>query len=538
MEYLNYLNEGPVAIKEVISSLQPKGVIPSPKYVKIPYLNYSLWPFQQRVLSRIVGDTLIVGLPTGLGKTYLAGAYLYLKSVKKPIRVLFLVPTVPLGVQQTLFARNMLNVDEAYFISGSIPPQIRRENRVWNAPFIVTTPQTFCNDFLSRFSSLLNDAKRSENPIRVLAEGLREKEFRFPFDVVIADECQRYIGETDGYSILLACKACGTQILALSATPQLHAPQRLSELQIIFDKIQVFTVDNPEIRRHIPERILHVVRVTPQESLLKAYRALDRVIRDFSRRINRLYGAGHSKKNCSEHSLCMQLMAVKGLKLKLVEGGASSVLKYKTWKFPELRSPLKDFNGMSAYQLFLRAFHENFNHKISAALVLLNQMKFEKAIVFAETVETVRQLGLMLQDRFGMDSVSILVGKGYMSMEQQASALLQFKERAKILVSTSVGEEGLDIPSADVEIWLDPPSNPKQWIQRFGRILRQPGDKKFASTYALVTTRTHEKTKLLSVKRQTEEYYKFTQKIVYKRFKWPARLPLGQLRLTEFLGEA
>jgi ERCC4-related helicase len=65
-------------------------------------------------------------------------------------------------------------------------------------------------------------------------------------------------------------------------------------------------------------------------------------------------------------------------------------------------------------------------------------------------------------------------------MEQQATALLQFRERARILVYTSIGEEGIEIPSVDLEVWLDPLSNPKKWIQRFSQILRQPGDKKVA----------------------------------------------------------
>lgn len=41
-------------------------------------------------------------------------------------------------------------------------------------------------------------------------------------------------------------------------------------------------------------------------------------------------------------------------------------------------------------------------------------------------------------------------------MERQASALLQFREKARILVFTSIGEEDRDIPTADIEVWIDP----------------------------------------------------------------------------------
>ncbi len=56
-------------------------------------------------------------------------------------------------------------------------------------------------------------------------------------------------------------------------------------------------------------------------------------------------------------------------------------------------------------------------------------------------------------------------------------------------------------------MWVDPPNNPRKWIQRFGRILCQPGDKNVARIYALVSMRTHEKRKLLSVMKRTEKVY-------------------------------
>jgi superfamily II DNA or RNA helicase len=73
----------------------------------------------------------------------------------------------------------------------------------------------------------------------------------------------------------------------------------------------------------------------------------------------------------------------------------------------------------------------------------------------------------------------------------------------------------------------------KKWIQRFGRILRQPGDKEYAKTYALVTLGTHERGKLLSVKRKTEEFYGFTQELAAKPYLKP--LPKGQKAIAQFM---
>jgi len=532
-KYLNYLENSPQSIRRLVEKLSPIKTIEREERVKISK-NYDLWPFQKDILKRVLNynKSLIVGLPTGLGKTYLAGAYLEELSRNNGIRVLFLVPSVPLGVQQTLFAREKLNIERAYFISGAIAPDRRKALNVWKAAFIVTTPQTFSNDHLYPFKTILRELREEREPLENLKEYLDAAEFKFPFDIVIADECQRYIGETDGYSILLAAAACKVKILALSATPQLHSPKRLIELRKIFDDIEVFPIESPEIKRYIPKRLLYIVRIPTPKKLQKTFTVINRIIGKIEREIAEKYGSEHLKKHCDKHSECKKRMMLKLLNFRMMENGASSVIEYGTWRIRELRSPIEDLDGKSILKVFREALRECYNHKIEAAMKILGREKFQKAIIFAEGVETVRQLGRKLQENLGMDNVAILVGKGYMTIEQQASALIQFKEKARILVTTSVGEEGLDIPTADIEVWIDPPSNPRKWIQRFGRILRQPSGMKIARIYALISMRTHERNKLLSVMRKTEKIYGFTQKVIYKNLK---NIEVGQTSLTSFL---
>lgn len=471
-------------------------------------------------------STLILGLPTGLGKTYLAGAKLKKDSKDKPIRVLFLVPSVPLGVQQTLFASEKLGVD-AFFVSGALSPKYRRSLRVWNNSYVVATPQTFYNDVLSQQDRLIGNSRKQEDPIEYLKDEIND----FPFDIVVADECQRYIGETDGHAILLAARASGKKILALSATPQLHNPERLRELERIFKEIRTFSVDDPDIKRHIPDRLLVLEQVNPPSTLLRVYRSLGKLISAYSFRIRKRHGPGHSR-YCNKHPLCRALLAIRMLRMRLMEDGASSVKDYKTWGFRDLRNKRKELDGKTIYKVYQEALKEHTNHKLDASEAILQREIYNKAIVYIESVEGAKELAGRLQKRYGMGDVACLVGKGDMSMDQQSSALLQFREKASILVSTSVGEEGLDIPTADLEVWVDPPSNPRKWIQRFGRVLRQPGEKKVARVYAIVTKGTHEKGRLLSVKKEVEDTYSFTQRMEVNNLRV---LNEGQKRLSEYL---
>lgn len=529
--YLNFLDTSPYSTNALAYNLAPLERIEHEQRISVREMNYALFPFQQRILERIKGDALVVGLPTGLGKTYLAGAFIARESLKEPKRVLFLTPSVPLGVQQTLFARRMLNIKDAYFISGSTPPEKRRELKVWNAGYIVTTPQTFANDFLVEYEKNLREAKKSKNPVEYLRKSLGD--LKFPFDILVADECHGYIGETDGYSILLLAKACGTKILALSATPLLHSPARLDELKRIFGQIEVFSIEDPDIRAFIPKRSITLVRIFVPQKLLLIYEQLAKVIKVYRDKVKVAYGQQHLRGFCKKHPLCITLLALRVMRMRLVEDGASSVVNYGIWRVRELREPLKELGGKSTYEVYREALKQSFNHKFLATEEILRRKDFEKAIVFVESVEGAKQLGVILQGVYGVEEIAVLVGKGSMTMEQQTSALLHFKERAKILVCTSVGEEGLDIPVADLEVWMDPPSNPKKWIQRFGRILRQSEKKRVANIYALVSMMTHERKKLLGVMKKVERVYGFTQELREEALN--RVLEKGQKELTHYM---
>lgn len=61
-EYLDYLDESTHSVRLITSSLAPRAPAPHPENVEIPWLGYTLWPFQRQILSGLCESTLILGL--------------------------------------------------------------------------------------------------------------------------------------------------------------------------------------------------------------------------------------------------------------------------------------------------------------------------------------------------------------------------------------------------------------------------------------------------------------------------------------------
>jgi len=504
-DYLRWLEEN-TPYEDMIRSLQPRER-QAFRAITVRLTDYQLYPWQGRFLARISGrPTYMLGIPSGLGKTYIAGAWL--ARLGRPVRVLFLVPTLALGVQQTLFARQHL-LAEAYLVTSEMPPSERRELEVWNAPFVVATPQVFYNDNLKDFEGELEEAREFPDPddaFAYLSEVFGSEGWHFPYDVVIADEAHNYIGQTAGHSVLLAARSFpGVKILGLSATPQLHDRRRLRELKRVFPDIRPAPGD---LWRDVPPRKLYVCWVDPPPGVLDLYKCLLAKARELEREAKRRYGPDHRPSECLDHPLCRFSKLVKRAAMALAECGHTALVGHKLWKYPSLSRPPPGFKK-SPKEMFEDILASGIpNHKFAAAERVLKCAGADKAIVFANSVSTALELGASLQAGMGVEDVAVLVGKSRMSMKHQARALLHFKTKARVLVATSVAEEGLDIPAADVEVWLDVPGNPRVLVQRAGRLLRPKGGRS-VSIYALVTRGTHEGRKLKSVIKAAEKHYGF-----------------------------
>jgi ATP-dependent RNA helicase DeaD len=114
------------------------------------------------------------------------------------------------------------------------------------------------------------------------------------------------------------------------------------------------------------------------------------------------------------------------------------------------------------YQLMLVRRNER-EHAIINALLESNS---KSALVFCHTREAVRHLTARLVNR-GFSVVSL---SGEMAQSERSNALQSMRDgRARVCVATDVAARGIDLPSLDLVVHADVPSNPETLLHRSGR---------------------------------------------------------------------
>ncbi|RLG89361.1 MAG: ATP-dependent helicase, partial [Thermoprotei archaeon] len=106
-----------------------------------------------------------------------------------------------------------------------------------------------------------------------------------------------------------------------------------------------------------------------------------------------------------------------------------------------------------------------------------------KILIFTQYIEQAEKLSEIL-------NAPVITGE--LDPKTRRNRLEAFKNGiSRVLVVTTVGDEGIDIPDANVGIVVAGTSSRRQFIQRLGRLLR-PGKGKEARLYEIVVKGTHE----------------------------------------------
>ncbi|MCR3884232.1 DEAD/DEAH box helicase [Methanotrichaceae archaeon M04Ac] len=451
--------------------------------------------FQLELASTALKASTLVVLPTGLGKTVVALMVLLARLPRG--KALFLAPTKPLVEQHASFLEKVLeDASIAVTFTGEIPPDRRRE--MWEgARVVVSTPQVVENDLLSR---------------RISLRGV---------SLIIFDEAHRAVGNYAYVYIAERYQREGTDrlVLGITASPG-SSLERIEEVSNNLGamRIETKTEADPDVSPFVHEREIEVVKVAVPSEIMRLRTLLEEVLEDRGEALHQLGGSDGlrmpkrmdrtSKKELLEMQKTLRGMIAKNpspslyqavsvlaevLKLKhaveLAETqGVDSLARYLDRLESEASSPggskaakrimadprvveaVSDLARMDVDHPKLRAVRELVEEQLtskpeSRIMVFTNYRDTASSVLdylregAGELIRPVRFVG----------QSSRAADEG-LSQKKQAEILRKFRDgEYNVLIATSVGEEGIDIPATDLVLFYEPVPSEIRSIQRKGR---------------------------------------------------------------------
>ena len=405
------------------------------------------------------------------------------------------------------------------------------------AKVIVATPQTIANDLKSGAFSL---------------DG---------FGVAIFDECHRAVGKYAYTYIANELAVRGVLIVGLTASPGSRA-DRIGALASTLNirHIEARTSADPDVISYVMPKYVHVVRVEQSarireiSSLLKpigeeSIRSLNRMgllhakglesvpkgrLIALGREIDKIsaqgykFGALYSYIRLLNISHAHDLLVTQGIRpfYNYVES-----LKAREKRGRAVENLLSNKDFIHAVQLASEALERGEEHpKVAEVVRVLRSQPGKGAIVFVQYRSTIRMLVNELA-KAGLSASAFVGKKEGVTQEGQKRTLEDFRAgKFRVLVASSIGEEGLDIPSVDLVIFYEPTPNEIRDIQRKGRTGRfRAGD-----VYVLVALGTKDEVYLLISSMKEKRMAALLEKTnadLARRAKIEDNLNLGQRHL-------
>ncbi|MFB6086341.1 MAG: DEAD/DEAH box helicase [Halodesulfurarchaeum sp.] len=450
-------------------------------------------PYQTDLVEKARQGHTLVSLPTGLGKTAVSLRVTADRLTDDPdAMAMLLAPTKPLVEQHAGFYREALAIpdEDVVVFTGETRPEDRAE-RFESARVIVATPQVIENDLLGNRIDLA------------------------PVVHLTFDECHRATGEYPYAYIAGRYHEAATDplVTGMSASPgDDEEAIRTVMANLGLEQVAVKTESDPDVAEYTYGTDVEWVRVELPEEVLEIRDRLQGVLSD---RLEKLADLGVTTSTDPEisqgdlqqirsklqrlidrddpagyegMSIHAEIMKVKRA-VELVETQSVDALdRY----FERQKNAARSSGASKASQRFVsdpevrrameqaRTF-EDLHPKFRQVRILLAETlgikDGERVIVFTESRDTAEALTEFLSEGF---EVRRFVGQGDkegssgMTQTEQTAVLEDFRAgEFEVLVSTSVAEEGLDVPEVDLVCFFEPVPNAIRSIQRKGRTGRQ-----------------------------------------------------------------
>ena len=451
--------------------------------------------------SVATGKNTLVVLPTGLGKTLIA-ILAIAQALGEGKRAILLAPTKPLSEQHYNSLSRLLNIEPSSIalLTGTSIKSARRELEA-NAKVIAATPQTIANDLKSGALSL---------------DG---------FGIIIFDECHKAVGKYAYTYIADEAKLKRIQLLGLTASPGSNK-KRIDELinTLGIENIELRISIDPDVEPYVMDKSMTAVYVKKGPTIDSVLAILKPIIDhhlgslyhnglspfskfenmpkgrliEIGRNIDKIQAANYKFNALFNYVYVLDLVHAYDL---ISSEGMLPFLKYietlenKEPKSRVVKSILNNKEVINAVGIVKAAVAHGEEHQKVFVLVelLKGQLAGKSVIVFASYRSTAKMIADILAKN--MITAKVFVGKKEgVTQVQQQQAIADFREnKFKVLVATSIGEEGLDIPTVDAVVFYEPIPSEIRSIQRKGRA----GRLKFGEVITLVAKDTKDEMYLL-----------------------------------------
>lgn len=455
--------------------------------------------YQETILNTSISKNTLVVLPTGMGKTSTAFMLAAHRLTQYPnSKVLVLACTRPLVDQHYETFKRHLDIDENKIIllTGQIAPGKRQD--FWkNARVVIATPQAIENDMIA-----------GNIPIDDIS-------------LLVIDEAHRATGN---YSYCYVSKkyikhAKYPRILALTASPGSDMG-KIKEVcnNLFIEAVEVRTDKDPDVSPYIHEIEMEWVKVELPQTFIDVKNDLSKFL---SIRLEKLKNWGIlqrrelayvTKKDLIDLqgqlrgkiaygekdfvvlnaiSLLAEIMKVYHASELLETQGVNALNKYlekllqesEISKTKAVRNVVSDANFKSALVKVRSLFEQGYEHPKLVELQRIiegevNKDSGVKMIIFNQYRDNALDIKEKLNKISGITAKMFVgqqkKGETGLSQKEQKQMMDEFRQGLfNVLVATSIGEEGLDVPQVDIVIFYEPIPSAIRHIQRRGRTGRR-----------------------------------------------------------------
>ncbi|XP_039525342.1 Fanconi anemia group M protein isoform X4 [Pimephales promelas] len=509
-----------VAVYEAERALEAgpePGFDPSAGRIWIYPTNFPVREYQLRICEAALLRNTLVCLPTGLGKTFIAAVIMYNYYRWFPAgKIVFMAPTKPLVAQQIEACHGVMGIPQPHMaeLTGSTAAQDRRE--LWRSRRVFfLTPQVMVNDLCrntcpaAQVKCVVIDEAHKATGNHAYCQVVRE----------LSNQSQRF------------------RVLALSATPggDVKAVQQVIS-NLLISQIELRSEDSPDVQAHVHQRSLEKI-VVPLGELLTAHQTrYQQVLEKFTSRLTQMRLLSHRdlyslsmyqiilareqfRRNPPPYVQGPQQGPIEGdfaICITLYHGydllqqmGIRSLFLFFQNIFSGAKESSRARNELQRCPVFMDLYREMesmfatssrgpqdpyvYSHpklqKLDEVVLRHFQTRAEssdsevstRVMIFSSFRESVQEIAEILNRHQPLVKVMTFMGqastgkgvRGF-TQKEQLEVVRRFREGGfNTLVSTCVGEEGLDIGEVDLIVCFDAQKSPIRLVQRMGRTGRR-----------------------------------------------------------------